>query len=400
MNPKSQNKLLSYSIATLCFLLSSFFYLVLSFIWWRNINKKLCILTFAFVCGIAAYHYIPDEDMDLNNYYKLYNSEISLVDYYKGSDGDFAKADFTIIFIFYLLSLLHLPCQAIAFSAGFVYFGCIALIAYNWLPYIVFKRNSFFLILTLIFSEYLLGFTGIRYDNSVLLLILSIQYSIQNKYRKSVAFSVFSAISHFSMIPIILIWWVSVFLSLKYVNRIAILLCVMAFFFMPIMSFLQDFLLYFGTLGIGLSSAINSYVFPTDGDVGVLYAGSRLWPLQRILSFFFLIFILMYSYINQSLRKILKDDIKIYSFLIIYLSFLFFSYNNAQLFMRLLLICNFLAILLSFFLLGKDIAYKFRLMIIAFLFCFLMLSMIATFSGMEILDLFFSSGFLKVSFIL
>lgn len=399
MNSKKRNRVLSYIIVISSFVLSPFFYFISSFFLWRCACKYLYILCFAIVCGIAAFYYVPEADMDLNSYYNIYNSETSLFDYYGGKSDEFSKADFVIIGIFQLGHYFNMPCQSVAFFAGFIYFGCIMLIASNWFLYTSTKWNGLFLILLLILSEYLLGFTGIRFDNSVLLFILSIQYYIKNRFKTALLLSILAIVFHFSMMPVVVIWWLSTSCSFKWINFFSLGFLIIAFFFIPIMSFLQNVLVHWGPVGAGLSLAINSYVFPDDGDIGVLYAGSRFWPIQRILSFIFLLCLILSSFKFSLIRRSLIS-LKIYQFLIIFLSFLVFSSNNLQLFMRLLLICSYLSILLVFYFLKKNPIYKFQLFIVAYMFIYLSLGVSATFSGGEWIDLFLNDNFLTFSILL
>lgn len=394
----SKNKFLSSILLIGSFLFSPFIYIFAFPVLWRNLNKIFVLLLFAIACGIAAFYYVPDDDMDLNNYYKIYNSEISIFDYYTDNSGDNIKADFMILLIFYILSAFHLPCQCLALISAFIYILCIGLIVWNWISYVNLGNNSFLLILILIISEYLLGFTGIRYDNSVLLFILFIQYGIKKQYLIASFFSFLSIFFHFAMIPVVIIGWLSFILSYRQIKRISICLLFFSLFFFPIMRTLETFFSNLGSFGLALSYAINAYIFPLDGDSGVLYAGSRLWPVQRILAFIFFLILLCSSIFNFRIRQCLKN-INIYNFLVILISFLFFSHNNMQLFMRLLLLCSYMSILIAFYLLSLALPNRMKTLLYVYLMVHISLGIFANISGREFVDLFFNIDFISYSFI-
>lgn len=373
--------LFSYLVLVISVLISPALTLILLPVWFNNVNKIISILITGLIFAFCAFYFEPESSMDLASYYRLASNGTDLKEYYVDSSGNFSKADYFIIILFVIIKTLSLNSHFIAAFSAFIYFSGLSLLAFVWADLLKRPNYATIIVISLILSEYLLGFTGIRYDNACVLFILAFTYLIKNDKKISVLFLIISCFFHFSILPLALLIAISVYCKPKIILKIFWILIFSGFFIIPLLKYISPILQNLGTIGYALAGSIESYAFSEEDSV--LYAGSRLWPIQRLLAFFFSTFIILKKiHINNELKN---NNPYLNNFMHLLVAYTIFSFGIPQLFMRTLLIFSYISVFFAFKIIISNTKYNH--LAIFYITLYLILGIAANISGKEIFQL-------------
>lgn len=388
---QNYNYFLSIGLCLGILYISPLLFILLLPLWMRNLKPYVCCLITGIVFAIAAYYFEPDPSMDLAKYYKLLDKDVSILDYYTGISGDVEKADAFILLIFLFIKSLGLHSHYLAAISAFIHFSLITFISILWSQTLKNKKLVFPIFIGLIFSNYLLGFTGIRFENAILCMCISTIYLSNDKYAKSICWLIIGCIFHFGVLGIGLVILFSMSLSKRKSMVIMWFLLFFGIFFSSLLNIMGPILIKFGPIGASISNSIAAY---TDtSNPSVLYAGSRLWVLQKFLSFSFLFFIVCSLLLYSNYWEIIKHT-RLPVFTILLFGFQCLVFKNPQLFMRSMSFTNkyiFLLAIYIFCLSSKTISNT-RVLnnyTKTYLALFFLIGIAASISGRELMQLLF-----------
>ncbi|MCD8283492.1 MAG: EpsG family protein [Opitutae bacterium] len=354
-------------------------------------------LCFALVMAILAFRFEPSPGMDLARYYATIESG-NLSQYSVDAYGDAAYADIVVAEVMSFLVRHNISSHFLGAICGFIHFFLLAKIASLWSGKVTASNSIYPLFIVLFLSGFLLGFTGVRQSLANQCFILGVIYWDFGDKKRAAIFSILSPLIHFSLIPIVCLFWVANLSSKKLAYAISGALCVAGLLFYQIVNVIQAIFSRIGGIFSAISSKIDSYIFNAaagEGFIGVVkaawtgderyidscyWAGSRWWVAQSfwIVGCTALLIVFKQREIKLSF---LKDSCT--KFLFMLFGYCVFTFQAPAIPLRSFGLIKTLGILAIF-----PLAFRYRkpfaVLVIAVLLAF---GLLANFSGKEILQL-------------
>lgn len=346
------------------------------------------------IIAFFAFRYEPTSGMDLAQYYTQVES--GNVDHY-GIDvyGDVQNADLVITFVMKNLVKYGFSSHVLGFLSAVLYFGLTSKISLLWTRFRAIRTSPLVLFFIFIFSGYFLAFTGIRSGNACLILILSLIYFELGRVRVSVSLSLLAFCMHFSLLPVIAIFWGAVLLPRWFVCVGALLLICLTPWMLVIMQKAQSLFFAVGGVFAPIAQKMDVYIFesygvlPTvvrfliSGDtnvvIGAFWAGSRWWVGIGLVSCVVL-GLLVFSLRRE--QKVIFQKLPSEKFFPLLLAYMIFTIEAPAIPMRTMMIVRFLVILTLLPMVHYPKAFLSRF----YFFSIALLALLATLSGQEVVS--------------
>lgn len=239
-----------------------------------RINRKWNLIIVGMFGAILGYTYLPNSTMDLTRHY-IWFLQYGQADYKEFLLLMVNTTDYLSCVTYFLIGKITDNYQIIGAVSGFVfyYFSMAALDVWSDLwgihnrPFLYIVCVMCFLALT---SVYL--FSTVRNGNAVAIFIYLLACQLRSYSKRRQWLFAIPCLLHFSLIPIVALYFVSIQCSRKVIRRTAIIMACSVLLFEPLLLYLANDLNVFG---IGLSKKIHLYL---DGEQegALLYIGSRL----------------------------------------------------------------------------------------------------------------------------
>ena len=350
----------------------------------------LCVIVA--VIAVLAYRFEPSSGMDLAKYYS--QIELGNISHY-GADyyGDTQNTDVFITIVMKSIVKYGLSSHVLGSISAIIYFGLIAKISLLWTRFRAKRVSPVLLFFIFVFSGYFLGFTGIRYGNACLLLILSFVYFELGRKYLSLTLSILSVCVHFSLLPLVGIFWGALLLPKKLIWGLSVVWICLTPWMIPVMQRIQDLFFSLGFVFTPIAGKMNSYIFESYGalpwvvrflvtgetniEIGTFWAGSRWWVGIGLVSWAAL-GVLLFRLKKE--QKMVFERLPIEKIFPLLFAFMVFTIEAPAIPMRTLTIVRYLVILLllPMFFCSKSILPK------LYFFSITSLALLATVSGMEI----------------
>lgn len=267
-----------------------------------GVNRKWNLIIVGMFGGILGYTYLPNSTMDLTRHY-IWFLQYGQADYNEFLLLMVNATDYLSCVTYFLIGKITDNYQIIGAISGFVfyYFSMAALDVWSDL-WGIHNKSFLYIVCAMCFlaltSVYL--FSTVRNGNAVAIFIYLWACQLRSYSTRRQWLFAIPCLLHFSLTPIVALYFVSIQCSRKVIRRTAIIMACSVLLFEPLLLYLADDLNIFG---IGLSKKIHLYL---DGEQKgtLLYIGSRL----RFIITCGLTVIMFISFFLINKRKIIQNN--------------------------------------------------------------------------------------------
>lgn len=313
--------------------------------------EKVSILIIVLFAGLLGYTFLPAHTMDITRHYAMFEKMKSA---YSISDFIFyesvsEKPDFFLDWVYWIVGQYVVDThQIVGFLGAACYYGLGLGVILHWRRLLKSSSsfNNFFLLIGLFLSLIpVQEFNGMRQGNAIMLFLFIITIPDEDICGiKRFLLLIFPCLIHFSLYPIVALYIFVYFFKRKDCFVLSSVFLIGYLFFLPCMDAFKKLCLNFGSIGIGIATKIDDYLF--QGDISAaLYAGSVLrFILILILLFLFpLVFCAM-----ENMGKWRKESssfiLRFHYFSLLFFSYVIFS-SSSYILSRNLMLFKFMAVL-------------------------------------------------------
>lgn len=247
-----------------------------------------------FFAGLYGYTFKPYSTDDITRHYTAFLTiiEFDTIQEFIAYQIYKSKPDFMLDVAYWFMGLFTSNYQFVGFLGSAMYYGLILGICRNWLsqyPETRYSSAFWSVVLCMLALIPTNEFCGMRQGNANALLLFFItwpRFYRLSTFKRYVCILI-PCMVHFSVLPFFIIYFLARNLTYRKSVDVAIILASCGLVITQIMQFLFGILPSFGSIGAGIASKINAYMFSGELEASI-FMGSRL-------RFYFILMLVAFS---------------------------------------------------------------------------------------------------------